>query len=345
LINGMIGMEGIRVSHFISLLDTDSDVIKLHALKAALVIEPGDSSIIKSLLSLAAVTNEVEGRERVDIVRNHIQWCEDAELVKKVTWNIGQLAIGNGMHAEAVKLFHACYEATGEERTEERLLACFFKCQSVYHDCKHVYGETDLHDLKMSRELCAKEFPKSRSKKSAPRVQDKERLEQLLCLFTVKALINLGRWDDLHHIIGVSFNAEIVPLILNSTLNIPMDIHLLCLHGLLESLTDIDIDYFATLFRGMVMTALLVDTHSAINYFHQAYPIASTNKYPREECLWLCVTCFNTAMLMQSWKDRKKAQEWCELAISFCQHLHVDDKQVYESQIRNGYSAILKGIK
>ena len=61
--------------------------------------------------------------------------------------------------------------------------------------------------------------------------------------------------------------------------------------------------------------------------------------------MWLCVTCINTAMLMQSGKDRRRGQEGCEVAISFCEHLHVDDEQRYESQIRDGYSAILKGIE
>jgi hypothetical protein len=54
---------------------------------------------------------------------------------------------------------------------------------------------------------------------------------------------------------------EIVPLILNSTLNTLMDIHLVCLHGQLESIMDADIDDVATLFSGTVMIALLVDTN------------------------------------------------------------------------------------
>ena len=62
----------------------------------------------------------------------------------------------------------------------------------------------------------------------------------------------------------------------------------MCLHGLLESITGVDIDDVATLFSGMVMTALLVDTNSAINYIHQACPIVSINEYPGEECVWLC---------------------------------------------------------
>jgi len=118
-----------------------------------------------------------------------------------------------------------------------------------------------------------------------------------------------------------------------------------CLHGLLESITDVDIDDVATLFSGMVMTALLVDTNSAINCIHQACPIVSINEYPGEECVWLCVTCMNTGMLMLSGKDRRGGQEGCELAISLCEHFHGDDEQGYESQIRDGYSAILKGIK
>ena len=119
----------------------------------------------------------------------------------------------------------------------------------------------------------------------------------------------------------------------------------MCLHGQLESITDVDIDDVATLFSGMVMTALLVDANSAINCIHQACPIVSINEYPGEECVWLCVTCMNTGMLMLSGKDRRGGQEGCELAISLCEHFHGDDEQGYESQIRDGYSEILKGIE
>ena len=346
LINRMTALDGIKASHFISLLDrTESELVKVHVLKAALVIEPDNSSIIKALLSLTAVTDELEAGSRIDIVLNYVQHCNDMELVKKVTWNIGQLAIQGGRHSEAVKLFQACMEAIPGEDGEECLLAHFFKCQSIYHDSKHVYTEGDLNDLKRARQLSDKEFPKCRHKRSTPRIQDKQRLQQLLCLFMVKALIHLSRWNDLRQAIEMSFSEEIVPLVLNSTANIPMDIHHQCLRKLLESLTSIDIDHFATLFRGMAMTALLMETNSAIGYFRQVHPIASMNDYPREEVLWLCVTCFNTAMLMQSWKDRGRAQEWCELAISFCHCLHAEDKGVYESRIRHGYSAILQGEK
>ena len=61
--------------------------------------------------------------------------------------------------------------------------------------------------------------------------------------------------------------------------------------------------------------------------------------------MWLCVTCMNTGMLMLSGKDRRGGQEGCELAISLCEHFHVDDEQGYESQIRDGYGAIIKDIE
>ena len=113
----------------------------------------------------------------------------------------------------------------------------------------------------------------------------------------------------------------------------------------MNSIPEIDIKRFATLFRGMATAALLTETSSAIVYFRQVYQVITTGIFPREESLWLCVTSFNTAMLISSWKNRSKAQEWCELAISFCHHLHHEDKRIYEPQIRDGYSKILQVTK
>ena len=120
---------------------------------------------------------------------------------KKVTWNIGQLATQNEMYTEAVALFQICLENTPVDNLEERLLASFFKCQAVYHDSNHNYAEMDLHDLEKSQRLSEEVFPKSRSKKSGPHIHDKQRLQQLLCIFEVKCLVNLFRWDDLRKII------------------------------------------------------------------------------------------------------------------------------------------------
>src|ERR1700722_13319682 len=119
---------------------------------------------------------------------------------------------------------------------------------------------------------------------------------------------------------------EIVPLILTSTLNIPMDIHLVCLHGLLESITDVDIDDVATLFSGMVMKPCWwIPIQPSIAFIKHIQLSQSTSILERS--VWLCVTCMNTAMLMLSGKERRGGQEGCELAISFCEHFHVDDEQ------------------
>ena len=345
LINHMATIDGVKTAHFLSLMDTTSELVKLHALKAALSVEPENLSIINSLLSLTAVTTELELGDRIRLVLAYINRCDDDDLVKKVTWNLGQLALQNEMHVDAATLFQLCFSKTPQDSKEELLLTSFFQCQSIYHNPTHIYTEFDLNVLEKSRQLSREAFPKSRSKKSAPRIEDKQKLQQLLCLFTAKAQISLSKWDDLRTNVEGASSEEILPLILSSTANIPIDIHLSCLQKLLNTITDIDIDRFATLFRGTATAALLVETASAITYFRQVYPLVTSNNYPREESLWLCVTCFNTAMLMQSWKDRVKAQEWCELAISFCHALHPEDKQVYEPQIRSGYSTILQGTQ
>ena len=291
------------------------------------------------------MTTELELKDKIELVLAYINRCDDDDLAKKIAWNIGQQAIQQDLHADATILFQVCLDKTPEDSREERLLASFFKCQAVYHDPKHAYTDTDLKDLEKSRQLSEETFPKSRSKKTAPRVRTSKSSRNYCACLQRKPPSTCPNGTSWCQTFEKAPSEKLMSLILGSSVNIPIEIHLMCLHKLLDSIADIDVDRFATLFRGTATAALLFDTTSAIAYFHQVHSIVKSMEYPREEALWLCVTCFNTATLLQSWKNKGKAQEWCELAISFTHCLHPDDKEIYELRIRNGYSSILQGTK
>lgn len=267
----MTTFQGVEIANFLTLLDTDSELIKLHALKAALSLEPNNLFLIRSLLWLAVVKNGLSPGDRVELVLDYVNYLDDNAIARMISWEVGRVALRHQMYKEAVVLFEICSTRTLQDSKEELLLANFFQCHSIYHIFEHTYSEFDLQVLERSRQLSEEMSPEFRLKKSVPRVSGKQELQQLLCLFTAKAQISLSKWDDLRKNIEGAPSEEVIPLIRDSTANIPNDIHLLCLQKLLHSVTDFNIYSFANLFHSMVTRAYLVDPASAIKYFRQVY--------------------------------------------------------------------------
>ena len=74
-------------------------------------------------------------------------------------------------------------------------------------------------------------------------------------------------------------------------------------------------------------TALTVDPSSATPYFHHVHPVVKFSEYPSGEALWLHNACVSAANRMQNMKYQGKAREWRELADSFIQCIHPNDRQ------------------
>lgn len=336
LIDQLRGISEATAPHILSLMDflgEGDDLIRLHLLRAAHEIDPAAGQVASCILSLAANCAQLDAKERVEVVLFYLDACADRELVRRVAWNIGQLAVSHEMHAEAVVLFDRCVQFA--ENDEDRLLALFFRIQSAYHS--NAIDEQLLRDIEKHRELAQQ----ARSANGRPKKEAANEIPKLLAIFQAKALVHLERWDELQALIAVSPSRHLVPMILASSSDVPAGISLLCLHRLVEEIHEIDIVRFSSLMRGLCTAALVADGNAAIAYFRQAVPLLSS-RYPREERLWLCVTCFNTATLTLSWKNATLAQEWCELAIGLAHHLEPDDKLAYEPRIRDGYTRILQ---
>lgn len=338
LIDQLRSVREVSTPYILSLMDflgEGDELIRLHLLRAAHEIDPTAGQLASGILSLAANCVQLDAKERVEIALFYLDACDDKELVRKVAWNIGQLAVRHEMHAEAVSLFGQCVQFS--ENAEDRLLALFFRIQSSYH--ANAIDEQLLEDIEKYRELAEQTSMLSVNARSKRKTASE--VPKLLAIFQAKALVQLKRWDELKALVAVPPSRHLVPMLLASSSDVPPDISLLCLHRLVEEIHEIDIVRFSSLMRGLCTAALVTDSNAAIAYFRQVVPLLSS-LYPREERLWLCVTCFNTAMLTLSWKNATLAQEWCELAINLTHHLEADDKLAYEPKIRDGYTRILQ---
>ena len=162
--------------------------------------------------------------------------------------------------------------------------------------------------------------------------------------FLTKTLCKLKRWPNLMAIIRKASCFDVLPAILDSGIQLPREVCIASVEKLLKSASNVNVDQFLTLFHELLMKSQTVDASLKIGYFRRVRQIASTSEYPRTESVWLCLTCLDAAMSMLN-SSRQKAQEWYELANSFFQRLHADDKRVHESRVKRGHDAILQAGK
>ena len=63
-------MDGIKAAHLFSLLDTNSELLKLHALRAALIVEPKNRFILRSLFATIAMATELTPSTKLSLFRH-----------------------------------------------------------------------------------------------------------------------------------------------------------------------------------------------------------------------------------------------------------------------------------
>ena len=319
-------MDGIKAAHLFSLLDTNSELLKLHALRAALIVEPKNRFILRSLFATIAMATELTPSTKIEFTLTFINDCDNDDIARRTTQEMGQLALKHGMYSEAETLFQICLSKISEENVEEYLKVSFSKSQSVYENNNHIYSEMDLPELEKLTQLCGNETRILFRKKSfCIHIKKKQ---QLSWIFLAKALINLSKWDDLRRVIERAPSVEMLFLVFGSPVNVLPDIYTMCLRKLFDFIPDANIDHFAILFRNTVETALTVDPSSATPYFHHVHPVVKFSEYPSGEALWLHNACVSAANRMQNMKYQGKAREWRELADSFIQCIHPNDRQV-----------------
>ena len=334
-------IDGIDTSHFISLVDTNPVPIKLHVYRAMLKIEPQDPSVLKKMLSIAETSAGIPFVERVNIVLTYGKHCHDDKFVRKVAWKVAEEASRSKLYAHAAVLLQSCFDRVPENASGERFLASFYMCEAIYDNPEHAYTDVDYQNLAVSMQLFERTFPKSSPEGTAIRGRSKQKYQQSLRLFMAKASIRLSKWDEVRAVITEVPIEELISLILNSTVDVPIDIYSLCLRKLLASVTSNNIAHSTTLFRRMATEELLrFDISSIVEHFRQAYPLVSSSECPREHSVWFCLACLDTAVLAHNWKSYRNSQEWLGLATSFYKHLHPEDQKVHESRIRNVLGAI-----
>ena len=263
------------------------------------------------------MTKEFLPGKKIELILPFINQCDNDDIIRRTTQEIGQLAVKYGMYSEAESLFQICLSKIPKENTEVYLAASFSKSQSIYENPNHVYSETELPELEGLTQLCGKENRMLNQKKSIC-IHYKQR-HQLSWIFLAKALINLSKWNDLRGVIERAPSMEMLFLVFESSVNVLPDIYIMCLRKLLDLLTDTDIDRFSILFRNTAEVALLADTASAMPYFHHVYPIMKHTNYPKEEAIWLHTACINAADRMRTLKDHSKSRAWSTLAVAFTQ--------------------------
>ena len=358
----------------------EAQLVTLHILKAAIDADPDNVVLVKGLLSLLAspsanrssvqigsnIQSLLSAEQRIQLALNYLPIfrVEDGDqetqtLKLQITWNLGQLANTLSMHSEGTFLFTTAAHLARDD--DERAVCLFFKLQSMMQ-----MGPTiDDNECALNLEQCAALFEalKKRPRKSKrPRFdlpQIDKRIEERLGLFRVQLLVLKQDWPSIDALIqeqkqSPTINIElIVACILTTKKAVPKTTIVACLDLLVEQAlmmspnTLPNVTRLSSLYRGLASAALLADTKCSIEYFRKAlhllehYSKRGESGWPREETLWLCVTCFNTAMLHHNWMDNKTAQDWCELSIAICHHLETEDRKAYEVKIRAGYSKIL----
>ena len=150
-------MDGIKAAHLFSLLDTNSELLKLHALRAALIVEPKNRFIFRSLFATIAMATELTPSTKIEFTLTFINDCDNDDIARRTTQEMGQLALKHGMYSEAETLFQICLSKISEENVEEYLKVSFSKSQSVYENNNHIYSEMDLPELEKLTQLCGNE--------------------------------------------------------------------------------------------------------------------------------------------------------------------------------------------